>query len=113
VDGRQELVAVAEMVFAELPGRVAKRLERFGDGDVLRLKPERCARQADLGKTSAQRCLPGDEGRAAGGAALLGIVVGEHHALAGEAVDARGLVSHHAERIGADVRLPDVVAKND
>ena len=31
----QEFVAVAEMVLAELPGRVALRLEQFGNGRIL------------------------------------------------------------------------------
>ena len=35
VHGRQELVAVAEVVLAELPGGVAERLEQVGDGRVL------------------------------------------------------------------------------
>ena len=55
VHRRQELVAVAEMVLAELAGGVAERLERLGDGDVLGLQAERRARQADLGQAGAQR----------------------------------------------------------
>ena len=35
VDGRQELVAIAEMVLAELAGGVALRLERGGNGHSL------------------------------------------------------------------------------
>ena len=35
VHGRQELVAVAEMVLAELAGDIALRLEQLGDGRVL------------------------------------------------------------------------------
>ena len=35
VNGRQELVAVAEMVLAELSGHVAKRLEQIGERRVL------------------------------------------------------------------------------
>jgi hypothetical protein len=35
---RQELVAVAEVVLAELPGGVSERLQRFGDRDVLLLQ---------------------------------------------------------------------------
>ena len=34
VHRRQEFVAVAEMVLAELPGRIALRLEQFGDGRI-------------------------------------------------------------------------------
>jgi hypothetical protein len=43
VHGRQIFVAVAEMVLTELAGRIADRLERFGDGDVLGLQANRCA----------------------------------------------------------------------
>ena len=35
VHGRQEFVAVAEMVFAELPGRITLRLQQLGYGRVL------------------------------------------------------------------------------
>ena len=34
VDRRQKLVAVAEMVFAELSGHVTLRLEQLGEGRV-------------------------------------------------------------------------------
>ena len=40
VHRRQELVAVAQMVLAELAGGVAERLERLGDGDVLGAQAE-------------------------------------------------------------------------
>ena len=113
VHRRQELVVVAEMVLAELAGGVAERLQRLGDGHVLGLQAEVGAGQADLGKAGAQRRLAGDERRAARRAALLGVIVGEHHAFAGDAVDVRRAIAHHAERIGADVGLSDVVAHDD
>jgi hypothetical protein len=40
--GRQEVVLVAEVVLAEMPGRVAQRLQQLGDRRILR--PE-----ADIG----------------------------------------------------------------
>ena len=40
VDGRQEFVAVTEMVLAELSRRIAERLEGLRNGDVLGLQPE-------------------------------------------------------------------------
>src|SRR5262249_20122035 len=43
-------------------------------------------------------------------ATLLRVVVGEHHSLMRDAVDVRRAIAHHAERVGADVRLADVVA---
>ena len=113
VHRRQELVLVAEVVLAELAGGVAERLERLGDRDVLGAQAEVGGRQPDLGEARAQGRLAGDEGRAARRAALLGVVVGEHHAFAGDAVDVRRAVAHQAERIGADVGLADIVAEDD
>ena len=39
VHGRQKLVAVAQVVLAELPGRIAQRLEQLGDRRVFLLQP--------------------------------------------------------------------------
>ncbi len=74
----QVLVAVAEVVLAELRGRVAVRLEqaRRSSGP----QPHQAllgAGEADLGEPRAQRVLPRDERGAAGGAALLAVEVGE------------------------------------
>ena len=83
VRGRQELVAVAEVVLAELAGDVAERLEQLGDGRILRLQAESEPRQPDLGQPGADRRLAGDEGGAAGGAAVLAVPVGEDAPLHG------------------------------
>jgi hypothetical protein len=58
-----------------------------GDGRVLDAHAELGAGQADLGQAGAEHALAGDEGRAPGGAGLLAVVVGEGHALVGDAVD--------------------------
>ena len=108
--GRQEFVAVAQMVLAELAGGVAQRLEQFGDCRVFFLQADGRARHADLGQTRADRVLAGDEARAAGGATLLGIVVGEGDPFLRDAVDVRRVVAHHAAAEVADVPYPDVVA---
>ena len=113
VVGRQELVLVAEMVLAELAGAVAERLQEFGKRRVARLEADARAGKTDLGQAGAQGALARDEARTTGRAALLGIVVGEHHAFASNAVDVRRAVAHHAERIGAEIGLADVVAKDD
>jgi len=55
VNGRQELVAVAEMVLAELTGRVAGRLEQTGEGRVQRRQPLLRRRQAHFEQAGAQR----------------------------------------------------------
>jgi hypothetical protein len=53
-----------------------------------------------------------DERGASRRATLLRVVVGEHHAIPGDPVYVQGLEAHHTERIRADVRLTDVVAKD-
>ena len=113
VDGRQELVAVAEVVLAELPGRVALRLEQVGERRVLLGEPFLRAGQADLQQAGAEARLPGDERRAARGAGLLRVVVGEDRAFLGDAVDVGRAVAHHAAVVGADVPVADVVAEDD
>src|SRR3990170_5005531 len=110
---RQMLVAVAEVVLAELAGRVTLLLEQVGDcrrpfGDALRR-----ARHADGEQTCAERVLAEDERRASRGAALLGVGVGEQRALLSEAVNVGRLVSHDAEAVGADVMNPYVIAPDD
>ena len=113
VHSGQELIAVAEMVLAELAGRIAERLEQFGNRGVFLLKPERRPRQADLRQARAQTGLAGNERGPPGGAALLGIVVGKHHAFLRHAVDVGRLVAHQPVRIGADIRLPNVITPNN
>jgi hypothetical protein len=71
------------------------------------------AGQADLRQARADRRLAGDEGGAAGGAALLAVPVGEDRAFLADAVDVGRLVAHHAHVVGADVELADVVAPDD
>jgi hypothetical protein len=77
MNGREHVVAVAEVVLPELAGGVALRLQQRGDRRVLLLHAFRRARQADLGQAGANWRLPGDEGGAAGRAALLAVPVGE------------------------------------
>ncbi|MCY1498193.1 hypothetical protein D9M68_321760 [compost metagenome] len=109
---RQEAVLVAEMVLAELPGGIAKRLQRLGDGHVTVLDADGGTGNADLGHAGTQHRLPGDKRGAAGGAAVLRVIVGEQHAVARDPVDIRGLVADDAEGVGADIGLADVVAED-
>jgi hypothetical protein len=46
MNGGQELVAVAKMVLAELPGRVAERLEQFGERRIFIRQPFFGSRQS-------------------------------------------------------------------
>ena len=113
VGGGQVLVLVAEVVLAELAGGVAQRLEQLGNGGVLRLQPDVRAGHAHLGEAGAVGVLPGDEGGAAGGAALLAVRVGEAHPLVGDAVDVGGAVAHQPIAVAAQVGDADVVAPDD
>src|SRR5579863_4888180 len=101
------------MVLAELARRVALRLEQFGDGRVFLLQADRGARHADLGQPRADRVLAGYEARAAGGAALLGIIVGEGDPFDRDTIDVGRVVAHHAAAEMTDVPYPDVVTPQD
>src|SRR5208337_1894421 len=63
-----------------------------------------------LRQPGADRVLAGDEGGAAGGAALLAIVVGEGDAFLGDAVDVGRAVAHLPAAVEADVPPADIVA---
>ena len=110
---RQELVAVAEVVLAELPGGVAERLEQLGDGRIFRLQAERGARWPDLGQAGANRRLSGDEGGAAGRTGVLPVPGLEARAFGRDAVDVGRAVAHHAIVVATAVPPADVVAPND
>ena len=90
----QELVAVAQVVLAELAGGIALHLQQFGNRRICLLQPERRTRQADLGHARAQAGLAGDERRPAGRAALLGVVIGEDHAFLGDTIDVGRMKAH-------------------
>ena len=62
VRSRQVLIAIAEMVLAELTGGIAERFEQFGYGRVFRLKSDRGAGHADFGQAGTERVLAADEG---------------------------------------------------
>jgi hypothetical protein len=109
----QELVAVAEVVLAELAGRVAEVLEGRRDGRVLGPEAAVHPGEADLGQAGPVGVLAGDERRPTGGAALLAVVVGETHALVRDPVDVGRPVAHQAVAVAAQVADADVVAPDD
>ena len=113
VHGRQRLVAVADMVLAELPCGVAEVLEQAADRGIELAHAHRRAGKADLGKAAANAVLPGQERRAARGARLLAVIVQELDPLATDAVDVRRLVTHQAVRVGADIGDADIVTPDD
>ena len=96
VHRRKVLVEVAEMVLAELPGLIAERLQRGGDGRRLVGHADLRAGLADGGEAGADRQFAGDEVGAAGGAARLRVIVGEAHAFAGQLVEVRRRVDTSA-----------------
>ena len=110
---RQVLVHVAEVVLAELPGRVAERLEQLRDRHVLGLQADVDARHPDLAQPGPEHALAGDERRPAGRAALLAVGVGEPHALVGDPVDVGRAVAHQPVAVAAQVGDADVIAPDD
>jgi hypothetical protein len=113
VVGRKVLVLIAKVVFAELTCDVAVRLEQFGDGGIFGLQTKISAGHTHLGQSGANRILAGDEGRPSSGAALLGVVIGQFEALAGDAIDVGRLVTHRAAVVVADVVPADVIPPDD
>ncbi|MCY1179215.1 hypothetical protein D9M73_196010 [compost metagenome] len=112
VVGRQVLVAIAEVVLAELAGGVALLLHHVADGRSPVRDAVLRAWQADGEQAGAERVFAEDEGGTAGGAGLLAVGVGEQSPFPGDAVDVRRLVAHHALVVGADVEDADVVAED-
>src|SRR5690606_9234720 len=90
--------------------RVAQRLEQLGDRRILRRESLLLTRHADLEQAGPEGALSGDERRSSGGARLLTVGVGEEHALPGDAIDVRRPIAHHAEVVGTQVPVTDIVA---
>src|SRR5262249_31560652 len=107
VVGRKELVAVAKVVLAELPGNVPLLLQRGGDRRICRLQPEVRSRHPYLGQSGPVRILSADERCATCSATLLTVVVGETHTLRRDPVDIGRAVPHQALAVAAHVRDPD------
>ena len=113
VHGRQEFVAVAEVVLAELARGVAHRLQDGCQRDRLRRQAGRRAGLTHGRHAGADRQLAGDEVRAARRTARFGVVVGEQHPFLGDLVEVRRAARHHAAVIRTDVPHPDVVTHDD
>src|SRR5436309_14953300 len=104
------LVAIAEMVLAELACDVALRFEQFRDRHIPCLQTFLSARQSTLEQSGAQTRLTGDEARAPGGTALLAIPAGEQRAFLRDAINVRRLVAHDALVVSAGVPVADFIA---
>jgi hypothetical protein len=87
-------------------------LEQLGQGRVLGLDPLGGARHADRGQPGPHWELPGDERRPPGGAAGLGVVVGQQHALGGDPVDVGRPSPHDPAVVGTDIKPADVVGQD-
>ena len=71
--------------------------------------PDPGARLAHRRQAGADRDLSGDEARSPGGAARLGVVVGEAHPLRRHAIEVRRAARHDTAVVRTDVEPPDVV----
>src|SRR5262245_41176133 len=112
VHGGQVLVAITEMVFAELAGGVALLFKEVGDGGRPVRDAVRGAGHPNSEQAGAEWMLTKDERGATRGAALLGVGISEECALFGDAVDVGCSVSHYAVVVCADVVNADVIAPN-
>lgn len=110
VVGRQELVAVPEVVLAELSSYVALGLECSGDRGIFVAEAQIGAGHSYLGQPGAIRVLARDECSSTRGAALFTVVIGEHRTFLGDPVDVRRLVSHQTIRVATQVADTDVIA---
>ena len=113
VRGRQRVGVVAEVVLAELAGGVAEVVEELGDRRGAGLEVGRAARQLRRDHAGPERVHAGEEGVAPGGAALLGVVVGEERAFLADAVDVRRLADHQAAVVDRRLHVADVVAHDE
>src|SRR5262249_24293235 len=109
----KELIAVAELVLAELSCGVAKRFQEFGDRRVCGLQAEICSGQSHLGQASPDRRLAGNKRGAARRAALLPIPVCKQTSLFGHPVDVRRAIAHDSEVVGAYVEPSDVITPDN
>jgi hypothetical protein len=112
VTGRQELVAVPEMVLSKLRRSISLRLEHFGQCRVTLLNASGRPGNADRSHARTERELAHDERRAPSGTTGLSIVIGKEHPFLRDPIDV-GCVAHHAVGIGADIPHADIISKDD
>src|SRR5215510_12576757 len=106
-------ISVTEVILTELASGVSERFEQFGNGGIFGTHAICSAWQSNLAQPRAEYALAHDEGCAASGARLLGVVVGENHAFVGNAVDVGRLVAHYPFRVATEVRLTNVITPNN
>ena len=113
VHGRQVLVAVTQVVLAELARPITQRLEHLGQRRIFLLQADLRPGQPDRGQPHPDRVLAGDERRPACRAGRLGVVIHEDHALVGDPVDVGRRAAHHSSVVSRDVPHADVVTPDD
>ncbi len=113
VDGRQSLVAIADVVLAELSRSVSEVLKQAADRRIELAHPHRRAREAHLGQPRANAVLSGEERGATGCAGLFAVVMKKANAFLRDAIDVGRFVSHQPITVRADVADADVVAPDD
>ncbi|MNE72714.1 hypothetical protein D3C80_1686790 [compost metagenome] len=110
--GRQMPVAITQVILAKLAGGIALLFHHITDRRCPVRNAMLGARHSDRQQAGAEGVLAQREGRAAGGAGLLAIGVGEQCAFPCDAVDVGGLVAHHPLVVGADIEHADIVTKD-
>ena len=101
------------MILAVLEGHVAAALQQIRNRRILRLQTKIGTRESDFQQPCTKRTLSSNECCSARRAALLSVIVGEERALLRDAVDVRRVIAHHAQVVGADVGVADIVTKDD
>ena len=110
---RQRIRMIAEVVLAELAGGVAEVEQELGEARRAGAQIRNRARQLRQDHARAVRVHAGDERAAPGGATRLGVVVHEHAAFVGDAIDVRRFADHQAAVIAARLHPADVVAHDE
>ena len=113
VRGRQCFKMIAEVILAELAGRVAEVQQELGDRRRARAQPGRTAWQLRRDHAGAQRVHAGEEGIAPGGAALLGVIRHEDCALVADTIDVGRLAHHETAVIDGRLHPADVVTHDE
>ena len=113
VRSRQRLDIVAEVILAELAGVVALVEQKLRDRRRAGPQPGRAAGQLRRNHARAQRMHAGEEGVAAGGAALFGVVSHEERAIVADTVDVWRFADHQPTMIDARLHDADVVAHDE
>src|ERR1700712_3669499 len=113
VHGRQRLIAIADVILAELTRGIAEIFEQPADRRIQLAHAHGRTGKAYLGQSGANAMLTSEKRRASRGTRLLPVVMLELDALTTDTIDARRLVAHQPVRVGADVGDADVVTPDD